>query len=441
MKVAGYVRVSTVEQATSGLSIQAQKDLLTRYAKDHDMTLVGIYADEGKSAAKSLENREGLLRMIADAEKGLFSIILFKDITRWSRNAAQYYKVQERLDACNVAWIAVEQPYLETVSPTGKFQVSVMLGTSQLESDQTAQRIRFTQDAEVGRGYFPFPSHCAPFGFTTQKIDGHNRLIVNHEEAEIVREIFATFMHTGNVTRVAEMLQTKYGITKIPSNLSRTIRTPLYKGEFRGNPNFVEAIIQPEDWERAQKIGRHHINKSKHDYVFSGITYCGICGAKMRWNAPDGYKMCRCLNHHNTITEREMEKQVLAQVEPELNRYRIELKQRPPETRLKKRFESKLRRLNDLYIDGVISRDEFDKRRKEYLDAISEIDVPPVPELPPHWKRMYNDLADAQKNVLWKSAVDHFVIAEKKVSIVFETTKVLAERIAMSSQTLSEAEI
>ena len=116
MKAAGYIRVSTVDQATNGLSLAAQKDLLERYAKEHDMTLIGIYADEGKSAAKSLEKREALLRMIADAEMGKFDVILFKDITRWSRNSAQYFKVQERLDACKVGWIAVEQPYLETMT-------------------------------------------------------------------------------------------------------------------------------------------------------------------------------------------------------------------------------------------------------------------------------------------------------------------------------------
>lgn len=441
MKAAGYIRVSTVDQATHGLSLAAQRDLLERYAREHDMKLVGIYADEGRSAAKSLEKREALLRMLKDAESRKFDVILFKDITRWSRNSAQYFAVQERLDACKVGWIAVEQPYLETVSPTGRFQVSVMLGTAQLEADQTSQRIRFTQDAEVARGFFPFPPHCAPLGFTTEKRDGHNRLIVKQDDAEIVRDVYRIFLTTGNVTRASEMLLAKYGIAKIPSNLSRTIRNPIYKGEFRGNPNFVEPIVSVEEWDRAQKIGRHPIHKSSHDYIFSGITYCGLCGQKMRWNAPDGYKMARCLNHFNTITEKEMERQVLAQVEPELNRYRIELKKRPPETKLKKRFESKLKRLNDLYIDGVIKREEFDQRRKDLLDAISEIELPPKPELPLHWKRMYNELSDAQKNVLWKSSVDHFEIADKKVVIAFETTKVLAERIAMSSQTLSEPEI
>ena len=75
-KCAGYVRVSTVEQI-DGLSLQAQRDLITRYAKEHGMELVCIYADEGVSAAKSLEKRTGILNLVADAERGKFGVILF----------------------------------------------------------------------------------------------------------------------------------------------------------------------------------------------------------------------------------------------------------------------------------------------------------------------------------------------------------------------------
>ena len=140
MKVAAYIRVSTVEQAAHGLSLAAQEHLLRTYAEAHDMTIVELYADEGVSAAKSLEKRAAILRLLKDAEAGRFERVIFKDITRWSRNASQYYKVQDRLDKSGVSWIAVEQPYLETVTPTGRFQVGVMLGVSQMEADQRSER-------------------------------------------------------------------------------------------------------------------------------------------------------------------------------------------------------------------------------------------------------------------------------------------------------------
>ena len=113
MRAAGYIRVSTAEQAMHGFSLDAQKELIERYAADHGMKLVGVYADEGKSASKALARRPELLRMVADAESGQFDTILFKDLTRWSRNPSQFYAIQDRLDAAKVSWIAIEQPSLE----------------------------------------------------------------------------------------------------------------------------------------------------------------------------------------------------------------------------------------------------------------------------------------------------------------------------------------
>ncbi len=422
-KAASYIRVSTSDQANFGLSLQAQRDLIQAYADSHDIEIVGVYADEGISAAKSLERREALLRMLEDAEAGLFSVVLFKDITRWSRNAAQYYRVQERLDKCKVGWIAIEQPYLETVSPTGKFQVSVMLGTSQLESDNTAARIKFTQDAEVRRGYFPFPPHCAPLGYTTEKRDGHNHLIVDEKHREDVKRIFDAFLKSGNASVVGREL----GIPH--QNIIRTLNNRVYIGEFRGIKGFCEPIISEEEFDRVQRLLKHHSYTSKHSYIFSGLAFCGFCGEKMKWNCPDDkYPMCRCVNCRNTITEKEMERQVIETVEPELNRYRLRVKSaKKPVSR--KTIEGKLSRLKDLYIDGLISREQFDIRRAEFEEQLKE--APPPPELPVKWKDLYGNLSKQKKNVLWKSVIQSISVKDKKINISFSTTKVLAERMAM----------
>ena len=427
-KCAGYVRVSTIEQI-DGLSLQAQRDLITRYAKERGMELVGIYADEGVSAAKSLEKRTGILNLVADAERGKFGVILFKDVTRWSRNAAQYYRVQERLDKCQVGWIAIEQPYLETVTPTGRFQVSIMLGTSQLEAEQTGQRIKFVQDAEVNRGYFPFPAHCAPLGYTTKKVNGHNMLVIDEQTAPLIREMFAEFLKSGNATQTGELFGKEH------FNLTRTLKNRVYIGEFRGIKGFCEPLVSEDVFNRAQALMKHNQYRGKvHNYIFSGLAFCGLCGAKMVWNCPDDkYPMCRCKRCKNTLTERETERQVLAKIEPKLSRYTVTLKKRDysKESALKKRFEEKLRRLTDLYVDGLITREEFDARRKEYKSAIDGIVIPTIPELPETWQEVYEKLDNQKKNILWKTVINHIEIKDKKVDIYFESTKVLAERMSM----------
>ena len=76
MIAALYIRVSTVEQSMTGFSLEAQENLLRKYATDHGMTVFDLYADRGKSANKELSKRTELLRMVKDAEAGKFQAVL-----------------------------------------------------------------------------------------------------------------------------------------------------------------------------------------------------------------------------------------------------------------------------------------------------------------------------------------------------------------------------
>ena len=60
-----YIRVSTAEQCMHGKSLEAQREYLACYAKDHGMIVAGIYADEGKTARKELKKRKGCDPLLA----------------------------------------------------------------------------------------------------------------------------------------------------------------------------------------------------------------------------------------------------------------------------------------------------------------------------------------------------------------------------------------
>ena len=63
MKAVGYIRVSTEEQAREGISLEAQEDKVKKYADLHNLDLVEVIRDEGKSG-KDL-NREGIQKVIS----------------------------------------------------------------------------------------------------------------------------------------------------------------------------------------------------------------------------------------------------------------------------------------------------------------------------------------------------------------------------------------
>ena len=440
-KAAAYIRVSTAEQALHGYSLSAQESLLRQYADSHEMDIVEVYADEGKSASKSLEKRTELLRLVADAEKGRFSRILFKDVTRWSRSSSSYYKIQERLDKCNVAWIAVEQPYLETVTPTGRFQVSVMLGTAQLEAEQTGQRIKFVQESEIRRGRFPFPPHCAPTGYTTEKRDDGNFLIVDNQTAPIVKTIFNTFRNTYNLQRCAEAVAEKHGVEFSETTINRILRNPIYKGEFRGIPDFCEPLIKPELWDALQRPKRvYTASKHKGEYIFSGIAKCAVCGSSMRGLCSnDKYHMyqCRTLHCCNSITQRELEQKVLDLIAPELQRYKVIVKERKADNKKiaqdKRNLLKKKERLTELYLDGIIDKSEFERRRNELESKLTELEVAPdLPEIRTNFSEMYAKLSLEKKAVFWRAFIDSISVhRDRNIDLTFHNAKVLAERMGM----------
>ena len=438
-KAALYIRVSTSDQAVHGYSLEAQQKLLEEYAAAHDMEVVGLYADEGKSASKSLEKRTELLRLLEDAKGGKFSVVLFKDITRWSRNAAAYYKVQEVLDAAKVGWIAVEQPYLETMTPTGRFQVSVMLGTAQLEAEQTGQRIKFVQEAEIKRGHFPFPPHCAPTGYTTEKREGGNYLVIDEQTAPVIRTIFSTFRGTYNLQRCVEKVRELYGIEYSETTINRILRNPVYKGEFRGLPGFCEPIVEPSLFDMLQRPKRTYTaSKHRGEYIFSGLVKCASCGKTMRGLCPDDkYHMYQCRNGCRvTITQRDLEQYVLSMIGPELNAYRVIVRQRKKDNKAveqeRKKLQEKLRRLVDLYTDSMIDRPEYDRRRREIEDRLGSLEpAPNLPEIRTNFREMYDKLTPEKKNVFWKAFVGSIEVSRDRViTLTFHTAKVLAERMA-----------
>lgn len=436
-KAAIYIRVSTADQAESGYSLQAQEALCRNYCAEHDYSVVGVYADEGKSASKALDKRTELLRLISDAEKGKVSVILFKDITRWTRNAAAYYKVQERLDKCGCAWIAVEQPYLETVTPTGRFQVQIMLGTAQLEAEQTGQRIKFIQDAEVKRGHYPFPPHNAPTGYTTKKREDGNYLIIDEQAAPVIRTIFETFRLSNNLQRCVEAVREQYGIEYSHTTINRILRNPIYKGVFRGIQGFCPPIVEPSVFDALQRPKRVY-NGSKHkgEYIFSSLTKCAVCGRTMRANCTDDkYHQYNCKSGCGVnITQKDLEKKVLDQIGPAFADYKVIVKRQQRDNKAISSSRAKLmqkkNRLTELFVDGLIDRAEFDRRRTEIEYSLTALEpVQDLPYIKTNFKEMYGKLSPDKKAVFWRAFIkDITVDRDRNISISFHTAKVLAER-------------
>lgn len=425
-----YCRVSTAEQAQHGYSLEAQESLLRSYAAQNGMVVYDLYADKGKSANKALSKRTELNRMLHDAELKKFDCILFKDITRWSRNSAQYYAVQDKLDRCGVYWLAVEQPYLETKTPTGRFQVTVMLGTAQLESENTSQRIKFVMANRVANGGAISGTHDLPIGYMTVNTDNGKRVVKDPSVQDAVADMFQCYRRTQNQLATIRYMKDQYGITIWQASFSKIMSNTMYYGEYRGNPDYCEPYLSKSEWldlKRRKPIYRNQ--KHNGNYLFRGLLRCPVCGRNMvgRTNSYIYYVCPYHLSYHAceySVWHRQdrIEAFLLERIKPELDAYREKPQMKlPKKDKCEKQQRSllaKLERLKNLYIDGDISKDDYTKKRDAVRAELgklesehSELDYEKLNAiLNSGWRSLYDRIDPEDRAHFWRTILHHIEI-------------------------------
>ena len=156
----GYVRVSTEEQARSGLSIQSQRERVAAWATAFGYTLVDVVSDEGASA-KTLV-RVGMARVLRMIDRREVDGIVVAKLDRLTRSTRDLGELVERCERRRVALASVSES-LDTGTACGRMVVSMIGAVAQWEREATAERTAVALDAKRrnGRRY----SGRAPYGF------------------------------------------------------------------------------------------------------------------------------------------------------------------------------------------------------------------------------------------------------------------------------------
>jgi len=156
----GYVRVSTDEQARSGLSLQAQRERLQAWATAFGHELVEIVADEGQSA-KSLD-RPGMQRILQMVDRKQVDGVVAAKLDRLTRSTRDLLDTIERCERRKVALASVSES-LDTSTACGRLLVTVLGAMAQMEREQTAERTAAALGAKRRQGR----RYCrhAPYGF------------------------------------------------------------------------------------------------------------------------------------------------------------------------------------------------------------------------------------------------------------------------------------
>ena len=115
--VALYVRVSTEEQAQGGFSIAGQTEKLQLACQLHDWRALPPYVDDGWSG-KDMD-RPAMKRLMADAKKGLFNLIVVYKLDRLSRKLGDLVPFGDELEKMKIGIRSVTEA-MDTSTSAGK---------------------------------------------------------------------------------------------------------------------------------------------------------------------------------------------------------------------------------------------------------------------------------------------------------------------------------
>ena len=201
LRVAAYCRVSTDsdEQATS---YDAQVEHYTEFIqKNPEWEFAGIYADDDISSTNT-KKREDFNRMIDDCETGNIDMIITKSISRFARNTLDCLKYIRQLKDKNIP-VFFEKEAINTMDAKGEVLITIMASLAQQESQSLSQNVKLGLQFRYQNGQVQV-NHNHFLGYTK---DADGNLIIDPEQAEVVKRIYREYLEGYSMDRIAKGLE------------------------------------------------------------------------------------------------------------------------------------------------------------------------------------------------------------------------------------------
>lgn len=308
LRVCFYARVST-DKDEQLHSLQSQISFFNDYiSKVPNWEFIGSYIDEGISGTQ-VKKREEFLRMIEDAKRHKFDLILTKEISRFSRSTLDSIMYTQELLSKGVG-VYFLNDNINTILPDSELRLTMMSSIAQDEVRRLSERVSFGMKRSIDNGVVLGCSNI--YGYVKDK----GKLVIDEEQAEMIKIIFDRYANTTDgLSKVSRYLyslgyKSKTGKRIDTTILTRIIENPKYKGYYCGHKSKVldyrtkqkkrlnesdwiiykdyenvPPIVSEELWERANiKLKQRQdsytnraVNKAvfQNRYTYSGKIYCG----------------------------------------------------------------------------------------------------------------------------------------------------------------------
>ena len=325
--VAIYIRLSKedVDKHLESESVKNQKVLLENYVNDNKYQLYNIYIDDGYTGVNF--DRPGFQKMKKDIELNKINMVITKDLSRLGRDYIETGKyIEKYFPMHNVRYVSLLDGIDTSIDDSNNDIAPFKAVINDMYSKDNSKKIRTALHTKQLKG--KWVGSCPPLGYMIDSND-KNHLIINDEEATIVKKIFSlanegnSFYQIRNVL-ISENIPTASIIRKMHSNTylanqgiwsTKTIKNiltnQLYVGDMVQNRrqrvnykirkiikndksrwiivnNTHEAIIDRKIFNITQKLLYNcKVRPRKESYrLFDGILYCYDCKGKISICAP-----------------------------------------------------------------------------------------------------------------------------------------------------------
>lgn len=288
-----YCRKSSEAEDRQMLSIQSQRNELSRYAEREQLEIIEVMEEAKSAKAPGRPVFNSLMKRI---ERGEADGLLAWHPDRLARNALDGGMIIHLLDRGKLHNLRFPTYTFENTAQ-GKFMLAIAFGQSKYYVDSLSEHVLRGNRAKRERGWLP---GRAPIGYLNGRSEAGEKIIVSDPDRFVlVRKLWHLFLSGGySVTQLCDLAEHEMAL-KTPqgrrrggyplslSGLYRVLCSPFYAGQITHQgqwyPGKHEPMVSVDQFERVQELlGRTTAPRPKtHVFAYTGIMHCGRCGCSV----------------------------------------------------------------------------------------------------------------------------------------------------------------
>src|SRR5262249_50822015 len=304
VRCAVYTRKSTgegLEREFNTLDAQRESAEAFIASQQHEgwQCLPTRYDDGGFTGGNM--DRRALRRLLEDIEAGRVDCVVVYKVDRLSRSLLDFARMMETFDRYRVSFVSVTQQFNSATS-MGRLVLNVLLSFAQFEREIIGERTRDKIAAARRKG-----KRCGGMAILGYDVDRHGgKLVVNEEEAQLVRAIYGLYLRHETLALVVQELARRGWVNKrwvtrkgrqrggrafTKSTLHKLLTNVTYVGKVRYKRELhageQAAVVDDALWQSVQERLHHHARtkgamaRNRYGALLKGLLHCVGCGRRM----------------------------------------------------------------------------------------------------------------------------------------------------------------